>query len=147
MEHRIIISTVAARPTAVIAAETTWPEYPQVWRRLLDAVHANIVWGGTGHKGRNVMLYLDDVPHVEVGVEIDQPVEIGGPIIRSALPAGNVAMTVHQGSYDGLGRAHEAVIKWCSSQGLHRTGPRWEVYGHHHDDPAQVITEIYYLLG
>ncbi len=25
-------------------------------------------------------------------------------------------------------------------------GPSWEVYGHWHEDPAQLKTDIYYLL-
>jgi len=53
--------TVGARETAVVAATTTWDEFPRLWRVLLDEVreHAD---------GRNVMLYRDDVPNVEVGV-------------------------------------------------------------------------------
>jgi len=32
--------TVAARPTLVVAAHTTWPEFPGLWRPLLDEVWA-----------------------------------------------------------------------------------------------------------
>src|SRR3989442_9750865 len=92
VEHVIVRATAEARPTAVLAATTTWQEYPQLWRRLLDQVHANVHWGGDGRKGRNVMLYHDDVPHVEVGVELDQPARIEAPVIHSVLPAGEVAM-------------------------------------------------------
>src|SRR5207302_2121123 len=70
-EGMIRTMTAAARPTAVLAATTTWQEFPALWRRLLDEVHAHVRWGGPGRKGRNVMLYHDDVPHVEVGVELD----------------------------------------------------------------------------
>jgi effector-binding domain-containing protein len=140
--------SVAARPTAVIAASTTWPEFPKVWKALLDEVHATVVWGDVSRpKGRNVMLYLDDTPRVEVGVELDQPAEVSGRVVRSHLPAGPVAVTVHRGPYDGLGGAHDAVHAWCRAEGLTLAGPRWEVYGHWHEDPAQVETEITYLLA
>jgi effector-binding domain-containing protein len=56
-------------------------------------------------------------------------------------------MTVHRGSYQELGAAHEAVISWCAKQGLDRTGVRWEIYGHWHEDPASVETEVYYQLS
>lgn len=146
MALEVVRTTVAPRPIAVLTATTTWQEYPRVWRQLLDGVHANIRWGGTGHKGRNVMLYHDDVPHVEVGVELDQPAEFDEPVIRSTLPAGDVVMTVHQGPFEGLGAGHDAILRWCGEQGLHRAGPRWEIYGHWYEDPAKLQTEIYYLL-
>ena len=56
-------------------------------------------------------------------------------------------MTVHRGSYTGLGSAHQAVLDWCAAQGRRPAGPRWEVYGPHRDDPAQVWTEVYGLLA
>lgn len=138
--------TVAERPTAVIAARTTWPQFADVWRRLLGEVHGNVRWDGGGAKGRNVMLYRDDVPNVEVGVEVEAPMRVEGRVVRSALPAGAVAMTVHRGPYADLGQAHDAVVRWCAEHGVERAGPRWEIYGHHHDDPTQLETEIYYLL-
>jgi effector-binding domain-containing protein len=93
------------------------------------------------------MLYLDDVPHVEVGVELTQPCPLTGRVVSSALPSGEVAMTVHWGSYAKLGAAHQAVQDWCAQNGRRAAGPRWEVYGPHHDDPAEVWTEVYYLLS
>jgi effector-binding domain-containing protein len=147
VEHEVIATTAPRRPTAILAATTTWPEYPALWRQLLDEVHANVQRGGSGHKGRNVMLYLDDTPRVEVGVELDQPVTLTGRLIRSTLPEGPVAMTVHRGDYALLGAAHEAVISWCAEQGLTRTGVRWEIYGHWYEDaPERVETEIYWQL-
>lgn len=134
-------------PTAVIAAATTWREFPAVWRPLLDEVHASVHWGGSGPKGRNVMLHKDDVPHVEVGVELDQPAQLQGRMMRSALPAGRVASIVHRGPYQDLGVAHDAVRRWCAEHGLPVAGPRWEIYGHWHQDPAQLETEVFYLLG
>jgi effector-binding domain-containing protein len=93
------------------------------------------------------MLYLDDVPHVEVGVELLVPCPLIGRVVASALPAGQVAMTVHHGAYSELGAAHRAVIDWCAAQGKPRSGARWEVYGPHNDDPAKVWTEVYHLLA
>ena len=48
--------------------------------------------------GRNVMLYLDDVPHVEVGAEAAGPFAPRGRIVASELPGGRVAMTRLVGS-------------------------------------------------
>ena len=92
------------------------------------------------------MLYKDDVPNVEVGVEVSGPFPPSGPVVASVLPAGEAATTVHRGPYDRLGDAHQAILTWCATHGREPAGPRWEVYGDWHEDPAQLETEVYYLL-
>lgn len=146
MSHEVTEAAVAARPTAVVAATTTWQEFPRLWKELLDDVWTCLRAGGVTRGARNVMLYLDDVPHVEVGVELTQPCPLTGRVVASSLPAGKVAMTTHWGSYASLGAAHRAVLDWCREQGRSPAGPRWEAYGPHRDDPAEVWTEVYYLL-
>jgi effector-binding domain-containing protein len=146
VSYQITVTDVAARPTAVVAATTTWQEFPTLWRGLLDEVWACLRAGGIDRGCRNVMLYRDDVPHVEVGVELLVPCELTGRVVASTLPAGQVAMTVHRGAYAGLAAAHRAVIEWCDARGVRHTGPWWEVYGPHSDDLAEVWTEVYYLL-
>ncbi|HJS93067.1 MAG TPA: GyrI-like domain-containing protein [Solirubrobacteraceae bacterium] len=146
MSHEVTEEVVAARPTAVVAATTTWPEYPKLWMTLLDEVWACLRAGGINGGCRNVMLYLDEVPNVEVGVEVARPCPLTGRVVASSLPAGTVAKSVHWGTYDGLGGAHDAVKAWCRASGRPRAGPWWEVYGPHRDDPTEVWTEVYYLL-
>ena len=146
MSHEVSEETVAARPTAVVPATTTWPEYPTLWKVLLDEVWACLRAGGVTGGCRNVMLYLDEVPHVEVGVELAQPCPLTGRVVASSLPGGTVAKCVHWGTYDGLGGAHEAVKDWIRDRDRARAGPWWELYGPHRDDPAEVWTEVYYLL-
>ena len=142
------VTDVVARPTAVVAATTTWQDFPTLWPVLLDEVWACLRAGGIQRGCRNVMLYRDNPPQVavEVGVELDQPCPLTGRVVASTLPAGPVAMTVHYGPYAGLGAAHQAVHDGCTAQGRQPAGPRWEVYGPHDDDPAKVWTEVYWLL-
>jgi effector-binding domain-containing protein len=147
MNYQVTVTDVAARPTAVVAATTTWQEFPALWKELLDEVWACLRAGGVDRGCRNVMLYRDDVPHVEIGVELRQPCPLTGRVVASALPAGQVAVTVHRGPYAGLASAHRAVLDWCATQGRRTAGPRWEVYGPHRDDPAELETEVYYLLS
>jgi hypothetical protein len=127
-----------------VATETTWSAFPALWPALLAQVRA----AAPGeHRSLNVMLYRDDVPNVEIGVLAESAFVPSGRVTASCLPAGDVAMTVHRGLYEDLGAAHGAVIAWCAAQGLERTGVRWEIYGHHSDDPAQRVTEVHHLLG
>ncbi len=145
--HEVTVTEVPARPTAVVAATTTWREFPTLWMELSAEVWACLRAAGIQRGARNVMLYLDDVPHVEVGVELTQPCPLTGRVVSSELPAGEAAMTTHWGSYAELGAAHQAVQEWCDAHGRLSGWPRWEVYGPHNDDPAQVWTEVYYLLS
>lgn len=146
MGHEVTLRTMEARPTVVVPATTTWARFPSLWRELLDEVWA-CLRAADIHHARNVMLYLDDVPHVEVGVELSPACPLTGSVVASALPGGPVAMTTHRGPYAGLGAAHQAVKDWIAAHGHERAGPWWEVYGPHRDDPAEVWTEVYYLLA
>jgi effector-binding domain-containing protein len=143
MAHEVTRVRRAARPTAVVAAATTWNAFPALWPTLLDEVRALL----GDRSGLNVMLYQDDVPNVEVGVLAEPSFVPGGRVTASCLPAGDVAMTLHRGPYGDLDAAHRAVLAWCASRGLVPTGVRWEIYGHHEDDPAHRVTEVHYLLG
>jgi len=147
MGYQVSVTEVAARPTAVVPAVTTWQEFPALWKELLDEVWACLRAGGISRGCPNVMLYRDDVPHVEVGVELRQPCQLTGRVVASALPAGQVATTVHRGPHAGLAAAHQAVLDWCAAQGRRTAGPRWEIYGPHRDDPAELTTEIFWSLS
>ena len=117
-----------------------------LWKDLLDEVWACLRAGGIHRGCRNVMLYRDDVPNVEAGVLLDQPCPLTGRVVASTLPSGDVATTVRWGSYAELCSAHQAVLDWCRRQARTPAGPRWEIYGPHRDDPAEVWTEVHYLL-
>src|SRR5262245_45163900 len=148
MSYEVSIVDVAACPTAVVAATTTWAEFPGLWGKLLDEVWAAVRAAGVAAGCSTVMLYRDDVPHVEVGVTLRAPCPqvSGGRVVASSLPAGRVATTIHRGPYAGLAAAHQAVVDHCSAGGHQLAGPRWEVYGDHRDDPADLETEIFWLL-
>lgn len=49
--------------------------------------------------------------------------------------------------YAGLGAAHQAIHDWAAATGRRLAGPRWEIYGPHQDDPAELATEVYWLLA
>lgn len=64
------------------------------------------------------------------------------------LPEATMAATVHHGSYNTIGRAHEAVLRWIEANGYKIAGPDREVYIYNTmpvrlDDPSY-ITEIQY---
>jgi effector-binding domain-containing protein len=146
VDYRVSLVDAGPRPTAVVAATTTWQEFPALWGQLLGEVWDCLRAGGIDRGCRNIMLYLDGVPNVEVGVLLSQPCPLTGRVVASALPAGTAAMTVHRGPFGDVGAAHDAVLGWCAAHGYRTSGTRWEIYGPHNDDPAQQWTEVYWLL-
>jgi effector-binding domain-containing protein len=98
------------------------------------------------HPGRNLALYLDGEINLECGVEVSQSFPGNGRVFCSCTPAGVVATAAHLGPYDRLHEAHEAICRWCADHGHALAGPNWEVYGHWNDDPAQLRTDVFYLL-
>lgn len=145
-------ATVAAQPTAVVGQTTTWNDFPKLWGSLLDQVHEfvrprpELATGRGDELWQNVMLYKDQRPDVEVGVLVSGPFESNGPVVSSALPAGEVATAVHRGSYAQLGITHDAVREYAAAHGRELAGPCWEIYGHAAPDPSEAETQVFWLL-
>jgi effector-binding domain-containing protein len=94
--------------------------------------------------GRNVAVYLDNQGHLECGVEMASPFVGNDQVFCSRMPAGWVATATHLGLYERLPDAHLAIRRWCAAHGYVLTGGCWEVYGHWHDDPSELRTDVYY---
>jgi hypothetical protein len=88
MSYHVTVMDIVARPTAVVAATTTWKEFPTLWKDLLDEVWTCLHLGGVYSGCPNVMLYWDDTPRVEVGVELRLACPLSGRVVASSLPAG-----------------------------------------------------------
>ncbi|MBV8218360.1 MAG: GyrI-like domain-containing protein, partial [Solirubrobacterales bacterium] len=125
--------TVDPRATAVVAQTTNWAEFPQLWAQLLDEVYgfvrgrAELATGTGSERWQNVMLYKDQRPDVEVGVLVSAPFEPQGPVVLSALPAGEVATATHRGDYAKLAVTHRAVREHAVAHGRELAGPCWEI--------------------
>jgi effector-binding domain-containing protein len=128
----VTAKSIEPTPTAVVATTTTWAELPAAWPRMLDQVW-NYLRGdaqdGLYQGGHNVMLYKDDVPQVEIGVQVSGPFERSGQVIASTLPGGLVATATHTGPIAEIGDTHQAVRQWSTVHGYRLAGPHWEVYG------------------
>ena len=83
---------------------------------------------------------------LEIGVQVPARFTGDEKIFCSNTPAGRVATVAHMGPYDQMAPAYDALKKSCSERGESYAGTSWEVYGHWSDDPAQLRTDIYFLL-
>jgi effector-binding domain-containing protein len=128
----VTVQTVEPTPTAVVVAATTWAEFPAMWGPMLDQVWSFLRGGapaGLYHHGHNIMLYKDDVPNVEVGVQVSGSFDPAGDVVPSTLPGGLAATATHTGPIAAIGDTHQAVREWSTENGYRLAGPAWEVYG------------------
>jgi effector-binding domain-containing protein len=133
----VLVKTIEPTPIAAVIAATTWSEFPAAWGPMLDQVWAFLRGDapeGLYTQGHNVMLYKDDVPNVEVGVQVSGSFDPVGRVVPSTLPGGLVATATHSGPITDIGSTHDAVRAWSEANGYRLTGVRWEVYGD--PDPA-----------
>ena len=144
---RLVDASRDPSPTAVVPITTNWSDFPAQWTGLLNEVYAAAAAGAFAQNGHNIMVFLDDRPRVEVGIQVARAFTPVGRVVPSRLPAGTAAMAVHQGPYDRLNDAHVAVRRWCAGRGLRTTGVRWEIYGDWAEDPAQLETEVWYQVA
>lgn len=132
MTADVTVANVEPSPTAVVAAATTWAQFPKVWRPMLDEVWAFLRGGapaGLYKQGHNVMLYKDDVPNIEIGVQVSGSFEAVGNVVASRLPGGLAATATHVGPIAEIGETRRAATTWIEANGYRLAGPRWEIYG------------------
>lgn len=140
---------VTPRPVAGVRAQVPRGRVGQEFGRHLDQVYAAGRSGAVQLDGQNVFIYraaTAGLLTVDFCVGVRAPFAAVGAVVPLETPHGVAAMTTHQGDYGRLGEANAAILAWCQAKGRLRAGPSWEVYGHWHADPAQLRTEVYYLL-
>src|SRR5207245_9226959 len=105
MSVNVTLVSVEATPTAVVAATTTWAEFPSLWKPMLDKVWSFLANAPAGlyKDGHNVMLYKDDLPSVEIGVQVNGPFKGTDDMLSSTLPGCLVAPARHTAPIDRRG--------------------------------------------
>ena len=140
---------VTARPIAGVRAQVPRGGVAQEFGRHLDQVYAAARAGALHLDGPNIFIYRAATAEqltVDFCVGVTAPFAAVGAVVPLETPDGVAAMTTHYGDYGRLGEANAAILAWCRANGRMRAGPSWEVYGHWHAEPAQLRTDVYYLL-
>jgi effector-binding domain-containing protein len=136
-------------PTAVVVAATTWAEFPKVWGPMLDQVWSFLRGSapeGLYKQGHNIMLYKDNVPNVEVGVQVSGSFAPAGQVVPSTLPGGLVATATHTGPIAEISGTHQAVREWSEANGYRLTGPHWEIYGDPDSSTGHFDVDVFWSL-
>jgi effector-binding domain-containing protein len=149
MTVEVTVQTIETTPTAVVAAAATWTEFPKMWGPMLDKVWSFLrgeAPEGLYKHGHNIMLYKDDVPNVEVGVEVNDSFATAGDVVASTLPGGLVATATHTGPIAQIGDTHHAVSEWSKANGYRLAGPHWEIYGDPDPSTGDFGVDVFWLL-
>ncbi|QJR37186.1 GyrI-like domain-containing protein [Gemmatimonas groenlandica] len=150
LEHYEVRETIVeTRPVAGVRVQVPRGRVGQEFGRHLDQVYAAAREGAVLLDGQNIFIYRDATDEeftVDFCVGATARFAAVGVVLPLETPRGVAAMTTHHGDYSGLGRAHAAILAWCRAHDRALAGPSWEVYGHWHADPAQLRTDVYYLL-
>jgi len=145
----VTVKTVEPTPTAVVMAATTWADFPAMWGPMLDKVWSFLRGGAPEQlykQGHNIMLYKDDVPNVEVGVQVSGSFDPTGHVVASTLPGGLVATATHTGLIAKIGDTHQAVCEWSKANGYRLAGPHWEIYGDPDPSSGDFEVQVFWSL-
>lgn len=138
--------TAVARSTLAVAEFGPWlgKVYPAVVEALVTRQA-----GPAGPPFARFHRLADGRFEVEAGFPASRPFEAAdfenGEVVPSELPGGQVAVTMHAGSYDQIEPAYQAVAAWVTEHGGEPAGDPWEVYlsgPPTEPDPANWLTQV-----
>ena len=114
------ITQSAAQLTAIIRFTIPRAEIQKVMGPAIGEVLATIAAQGIAPAGPVFSHHFKMDPAIfdfEVGVPVSKTVTAAGRVQPSQLPATQVARTVYQGPYEGLGPAWSEFCEWIAANG------------------------------
>jgi effector-binding domain-containing protein len=72
--------------------------------------------------------YDGSICEIEAGMPVPEPQPGEGRVAAGELPGGTVASCIHEGPYEELPAAHDAIDAWMKKNGKKSRGPQWESY-------------------
>ncbi len=147
MEYEVVVERVEPRQLAA-ARGSVW-SHDELGPLIISLL--NTVWPVLREQGvrtgHNVVVYFGGSPlQLAAGVHVFGPFQSTDVVQPLSSPGGEVATTVHWGDYSQMHGAYAALERWCAANHRKASGVTWEVYGDWNDDPAQVRTDVYFLL-
>lgn len=128
-DYEVTVRSVA--PLLVASVRAPLPE-DQVLTALFEGAEAHVAEHRARAFAPPLALYHDDgaEPEVEVAIPIRFPVPAapGLPVRTATLPGVTVASVLHQGPYDQLAQAGDALMRWLEAREYQAAGPLREVY-------------------
>ncbi|MEM7480681.1 MAG: GyrI-like domain-containing protein [Acidobacteriota bacterium] len=152
MSYEITKRTLAETPFLFMRSEVKQEAIAEALGTMFGSVFQYAIAQGIPFAGPPTSRYPCFGPGlvtIEAGMPIAGPGEGEGEIQLGSLFGGEVVTTIHKGSYDSLGQAHEAIQNWLEDNDEEVGGAPWEVYltdPGEVPNPADWLTEINWPL-
>ncbi len=149
--YEVKVREVAAQPVLSIRAVVPVMELVDFFDEACQEMYAYLEREGVRPAGPPLSLWYSDPEstpgesEIQVCVPVERPVLPSGRMKPDELPAGQLAYTIHEGPYDSMREAFDAVWSWIQSNSREPAGPPRDVVlvgPNDTDDPAQYRTEI-----
>jgi AraC family transcriptional regulator len=152
MAYSITTKETAAQPVLLVRSRVKRSEIAKMISESLPLVFMHAQKTGAALAGPPFARYLDWGPGMtmEAGMPVASPCAGEGDVLADTLPGGLVATAIHEGPYDLLSDAHEAIQAWIEQQGLKQAGAPWESFvtdPGEYPDPKDWKTEIFWPLA
>lgn len=131
MIYDIKLKDAISQPVMSIRLETSRSRLADTIAGILRETQAYAAELGIIPAGRPFTRYYRLNPteaDIEAGLPLFEPMPGRGRIISSELPGGRLAHTCHNGLYDGLFKAYQALEMWMADHGYESAGAPWEIY-------------------
>lgn len=149
--YEVLLKPVEAQlVAATVGIIPNYQECGAIFDRLFDRVYNYAYTQGLKNVGCGISIYHDtklrdrDIP-VEAVAAIFESIPSNEQIWVYQLPGvETMAYVIHQGSFDSLGQAYNAILKWIETNGYQIVGSTREVYLQYEreGDPNQYVTEV-----
>lgn len=126
------------------------PATPGRWAdtgmRLMNRLWHEVKSRNLPNKGLNVWVY-DAGDNLFAGVELTAAPPEDSPLEKKTMHLARYVSYKHVGPYDKIGDSIAAAQQEFKNLGIRASRPYLEIYGHHHDDPNQLETEMLWNLA
>lgn len=156
MTYEVKVKEVAAQPILSIRARVPEGELVAFFDEACGEMYAYLERVGVRPAGPPMSQWYSDPEmtpgeaEIETCIPVEQHAPSSGRVKAGALPAGPLAYTVHDGPYDNMGEAFDAVRAWIQINGRKTAGPPRDVVlvGPNDTDNALAYrTEIAWPIG
>ena len=130
MAYEVTLENDQARNVAIVEARIPQDEIPAFLGGVFGEVMQVVQAQGAHPAGPPFARFrvVDDAFEVAAGFPVEPAISDSGRVKPGELPAGDIAATLHRGSYEEICNAYDAVSQWVADNGRQLVGDPWESY-------------------
>jgi len=129
-DDEVVVEALELRHIASIRVQCAHADMQKVLSVALPEAFQHVLSRGATVTGQPLVRYhsFGDTIDMEAAIPVAEPVEPGGRVVASTLPAGRGVVAWHVGPYERLGDTHERIQAYLDEHGLTPAGACWEEY-------------------